>query len=53
MNTALPAGTVGLSPDEMDRVVGGNVWRAVVGAATAGFAAGRWLACTVLCLIEI
>lgn len=50
MNTALPAGTVALERDEMDHIVGGGIWRLVAGAATAGFTAGRWLACTILCL---
>lgn len=50
MNTALPAGIVGLDADELDRVVGGGIWRLVVGAATAGFTVGRYLVCNILCL---
>lgn len=53
MNTTLPPSVVTLEAGELDRILGGGIWRLVAGAATAGFTAGRWLACAVLCLGDL
>ena len=53
MNTTLPAGVVAIETQELDHISGGGIWRLVAGAATAGFTAGRWLACAVLCLGDL